>query len=909
MTVNQNPSISPVQLGNGVNRTWNFGFKVREASHLYLYLTYSDGTTSQITGFSISQITGLNSDLGGTITYPVAPAAALPTGTTVRVYRQVPFNQPNRIGNQGSFFPELHENTMDLLAMQIQQLRDIGSINSVRAPDFELMDMVLPSANSRAGKMLSFDEAGESTTVVSLSDIIAARDATLQARDEMQELYNDIVATGGIVSPKFWFFTGDGISLSYTALDAEVQDEAMYQISIDGLIKRPGIDFTFDFNTKTFLFDSIPPNGSSIYVVLDALVRPVVNTLPIASGGTGASSSTNARTNLDVYSKGESIGVYSTRSAIAALPVPAAGRSVALTADNFECLFIYRTGDFSAQITAGDTRYIATSANPTGSAGAWVQAGATPTGDFTQSGGARIHRFTDRVFIGDAAGFSGETNLAAQNGISQDVRKYHPWAPRDGGLIVESNDGSMAIVGLSETAKGVNFWAAPSAYPAAFGVSGLVINNATTGLAAYNPAWAGYFDAKRLNFGFTVGAEIAVANLSNETVPNVFNLWTGGHSAGVGAWMQVGGGLDIVSVDYTDWNNIASYETYLSSYNPGGGKTAWANSTVYEKGYVAADGYGGTNYVCRVAHTSPSTGTFAAARAANPSHWAVQTRGTYADATVYNAGDMLQDPVSRVYYYVTTDHTSSGATFAAARTANPSRYKPQPAARVGRVVHVGSLVETSPGSNTFVVDALPLGGLYVWQRDSGTTDASGILATTAAFLGATHNAQNVGLMFGDGVSSFTGRVASNLGFSPPNVNSTVPTTFDWYEEGTATLGVAINSSSTGITYTANSATWTRVGNQVTLRGRIILLNKGSNTGAVTITGLPFGSLGPDNLTNSISVGWYSGFASGINAPPHGFASGFNIALYKNGAGTSVALVDTDITNTSRIEFSITYRVA
>lgn len=65
-------------------------------------------------------------------------------------------------------------------------------------------------------------------------------------------------------------------------------------------------------------------------------------------------------------------------------------------------LFNWTAGNFSAQITAVDPRYIASSANPTGSAGAWIQSGSVETGQFFQTLGASVHYLADRVMIGNA---------------------------------------------------------------------------------------------------------------------------------------------------------------------------------------------------------------------------------------------------------------------------------------------------------------------------------------------------------------------------------------------------------------------------------------------------------------------------------------------------------------------------
>jgi hypothetical protein len=70
--------------------------------------------------------------------------------------------------------------------------------------------------------------------------------------------------------------------------------------------------------------------------------------------------------------------------------------------------------------------------------------------------------------------------------------------------------------------------------------------------------------------------------------------------------------------DYVRRFNGTSW-TYLSTTTP----LDWAISTAYAVGDRALDTDDNTRWKCLVAHTSPSTGTFAAARIATPGQWAI----------------------------------------------------------------------------------------------------------------------------------------------------------------------------------------------------------------------------------------------------------------------------------------------
>jgi len=69
--------------------------------------------------------------------------------------------------------------------------------------------------------------------------------------------------------------------------------------------------------------------------------------------------------------------------------------------------------------------------------------------------------------------------------------------------------------------------------------------------------------------------------------------------------------------------------------------------------------------------------------------------------------------------------------------------------------------------------------------------------------------------------------------------SSDPNTFDDYEEGTWTPVLNFGGGTTGITYAAQEATYTKYGDRVFWDLQIFLSNKGTDVGNATITGLPF----------------------------------------------------------------------
>ena len=82
------------------------------------------------------------------------------------------------------------------------------------------------------------------------------------------------------------------------------------------------------------------------------------------------------------------------------------------------------------------------------------------------------------------------------------------------------------------------------------------------------------------------------------------------------------------------------------------------------------------------------------------------------------------------------------------------------------------------------------------------------------------------------------------------VNSaTAANLLDDYEEGTWTPQLKISGSTTGIVYGTQAGHYTKIGNRVIASAEILLSNKGSNTGNVSMIGLPF-TTSNDNYQNA-----------------------------------------------------------
>jgi hypothetical protein len=131
---------------------------------------------------------------------------------------------------------------------------------------------------------------------------------------------------------------------------------------------------------------------------------------------------------------------------------------------------------------------------------------------------------------------------------------------------------------------------------------------------------------------------------------------------------------------------------------------------------------------------------------------------------------------------------------------------------------------------------------------------------------------------------------------------------DDYEEGTWTPGFAFALSSTGITYSVQAGTYTKIGRQVTVNGYIQLTSKGSSPGWAGVTGLPF-TIANTNGNYSVasirvSAITYTGSIAG-QANINGTVMELNQTTE---AGVLSDVTNTNFANNSSILLSLTYFV-
>jgi hypothetical protein len=127
-----------------------------------------------------------------------------------------------------------------------------------------------------------------------------------------------------------------------------------------------------------------------------------------------------------------------------------------------------------------------------------------------------------------------------------------------------------------------------------------------------------------------------------------------------------------------------------------------------------------------------------------------------------------------------------------------------------------------------------------------------------------------------------------------------------------TPGIAFGGAAVGVTYSVQVGTYVKIGDLVTAFFRIVLTSKGSSTGSVTITGLPFPiANSADAFGSSGGMSVCSDFSglTGALAPAAGAVNVSVFNLVQSTATGTASISDARITNTTAMQGHFTYRAA
>ena len=174
-----------------------------------------------------------------------------------------------------------------------------------------------------------------------------------------------------------------------------------------------------------------------------------------------------------------------------------------------------------------------------------------------------------------------------------------------------------------------------------------------------------------------------------------------------------------------------------------------------------------------------------------------------------------------------------------------------------------------------------------------TADTSGVLQLQAA--GTTVlNAELGKALALQGASSTTG---CGIAFPATQVTSSDVNTLDDYEEGTFTPTITFGGGSTGITYSTQIGSYTKIGNKVFYFIYIVLTSKGSSTGGLNVIGMPFTSSGSNAYVPASS--FVASMASlSSNLMIRSFPASTQLDVYQIVSSTYSGIDNTNITNST-----------
>ena len=384
-------------------------------------------------------------------------------------------------------------------------------------------------------------------------------------------------------------------------------------------------------------------------------------------------------------------------------------------------------------------------------------------------------------------------------------------------------------------------------------------------------------------FAGNVGIGAALTNVSLYNTRNI-----SGNSQSYGNYTQATIQSDVTSAAFghrANLSTVAAAFTLSSLYNfyAGQGTIGAASAVTSQFGYIAENSLiGATNNYGFYSDIASGTNRY----------------NFYANGTAANyfAGSVGIGAVPTSASKTSIVSTSAGASTIALALQNLSD-----TINTETVLDISCYSGTTPGVRSAQITALNVSGgttvNMVFKISNGAVPAEAMRITSLG-----------GLKIQTGVAVGAATPGtSGVAFPATAVAVADANTLDDYEEGTWTPTIAFGGLAVGVTYTANSGQYTKIGKVVYFQLVLTLSSKGSSTGAFTVLGLPFT---PDSATYPV-VFRPSGMTSGVGDTylvARVSSSDTTISASKYSLGSLVALTDADFANTSFFSIAGFYQV-
>lgn len=378
MTITNTTLASPTYNGNDVTVAFATGFQFIANADLKVVVTSATGTETVKTITTDYTVTGAGSPSGGTVTFLIAPA----TGEKVNITSNVTIDQQTDYTEGGSFSAATHETALDKLTKICQQIKETTN-----------RSIQIPIASQAVSTQTTTPEAHY------ILRVNADADGVEWASPVDADLASNLTPTNN------YFIVGDG-----TDWTSESPSDARSSLGLGTIATQAA--------------NNVAITGGAISGITD---------LAVADGGTGASTASDARTNLGL-AIGTNVQAYD--AGLAALAAFNTNGLVTQTADN---TFAGRTLTGTANqitVTNGD----GVSGNPTLSIPYAVNLGSSSTGPSSIAFFEDTDNGTNKVTVAAPAALSGDVTftLPATNGTADYVLKTDgsgntSWTAQTGG--------------------------------------------------------------------------------------------------------------------------------------------------------------------------------------------------------------------------------------------------------------------------------------------------------------------------------------------------------------------------------------------------------------------------------------------------------------------------------------------
>lgn len=235
--------------GNGSASSFPFYFKVFEAVDLFVVLfnvaTNGESVLVLTADYTVSLNANQDANPGGTVTLT---SGALASGYTLTITSSVENLQPVNLTNQGGFYPDVIEDSLDRATIQIQQMSETLG-RALTIPLSATANTELPPP--QAGKTFAWNTTGTALENIDLGGA---------------------VSSAGIYVTQT--FSGDGTTVDFT-LSSSPTLLGNVEVFISGVRQKPTTDYSLSSFNSTLTFTSAPFAGTNnIFVRWASVLSP-----------------------------------------------------------------------------------------------------------------------------------------------------------------------------------------------------------------------------------------------------------------------------------------------------------------------------------------------------------------------------------------------------------------------------------------------------------------------------------------------------------------------------------------------------------------------------------------------------------------------------------------------------------